>query len=86
MAGGMTTMYKELTRAKQEVLVSLLQGDSYADIAVRLNKNEQTIRTTAARVFKHFDINGGTNGGGRHQLMSLFIDKKKLKREVDRLI
>lgn len=79
-------MFKELTKAKQKVLVSILSGDSYADMAIALDKNEQSIRTTAARVFKHFGIKGGTNGGGRHQLMSLFIDKKKLKREIDKMM
>tara|TARA_R110000803_G_scaffold194052_1_gene257063 strand:+ start:1596 stop:1841 length:246 start_codon:yes stop_codon:yes gene_type:complete len=79
-------MFKELTKAKQEVLVFMLLGDSYATMAKKCDKTEQTVRTTAARIFKHYGIVAGTNGGGRHQIMAMFIDKKKLKREIDKMM
>jgi DNA-binding NarL/FixJ family response regulator len=77
---------KKLTKAKQEVLVFMLLGDSYAEMAKKCNKTEQTVRTTAARIFKHFGIKSGTNGGGRHQIMAMYIDKDKLQAEINKMI
>ncbi len=77
---------KKLTKAKQEVLVFMLLGDSYAEMAVKCNKTEQTVRTTAARIFKHFGIKSGTNGGGRHQIMAMYIDQEKLQTEINKMI
>jgi len=77
---------KKLTKAKQEVLVFMLLGDSYAEMAKKCNKTEQTVRTTAARIFKHFGIKSGTNGGGRHQIMAMYIDKDKLQTEINKMI
>jgi DNA-binding NarL/FixJ family response regulator len=77
------SLTKPLTKAKQEVLVYMLLGDSYAEMALKSDKTEQTLRTTASRIFKHFGIKTGTNGGGRHKIMSLFIDQQKLQAEID---
>jgi len=77
---------KKLTKAKQEVLVFMLLGDSYAEMALKCNKTEQTVRTTAARIFKHFGIKSGTNGGGRHQIMAMYIDQDKLQTEINKMI
>ena len=77
---------KKLTKAKQEVLVFMLLGDSYAEMALKCNKTEQTVRTTAARIFKHFGIKSGTNGGGRHQIMAMYIDQDKLQAEINKII
>lgn len=77
---------KKLTKAKQEVLVFMLKGDSYAEMALKCNKTEQTVRTTAARIFKHFGIKSGTNGGGRHQIMAMYIDQDKLQAEINKII
>ena len=77
---------KKLTKAKQEVLVFMLLGDSYAEMAVKCNKTEQTVRTTAARIFKHFGIKSGTNGGGKHQIMAMYIDQEKLQTEINKMI
>lgn len=68
-----------LGEGSQQVLVYLLEGLSYEQIAGKIDKSEGSVRQAASRIFKHYGIDG------RHGLIKVFVDKRLLRKEIKKL-
>ena len=68
-----------LTNRQQELLVYMLCGCTTEEIASRMGAKESTVRSTIRPMYKFF------NKTSREGILSLFIDRKMLQTEVDKM-
>jgi|TARA_R110000796_G_scaffold71042_1_gene161173 DNA-binding CsgD family transcriptional regulator len=68
-----------LTNRQQELLVYMLYGCTTEEISTRMGIKESTVRVTIRPMYKFF------NKTSREGILSLFIDRKMLQTEVDKM-
>ena len=70
----------ELSHKQHEAFVFTLLGLSASQVAAKMDVEITTVRVHLLSVYKHFKVNT------KAQLLSLYLDKNKIQKEIDKMM